>query len=82
MLFSTWLLNFENDLLVIDATRDTWLDERQRAVLLHCLGTEVQRIFYSLPKTGTTYNDAEDALKARAKSWHGFSKPHLQAVLQ
>jgi len=36
MLFSTWLLIFEKYLLVIDATRDAWLDERWRVVLLPC----------------------------------------------
>lgn len=34
------------------------------SVLLHCLGTEGQRIFYALPNTGMTYKDAEAALKA------------------
>lgn len=64
MTFSTWLQIFENDLRVIDATGDAWPDERWRSVLLHCLGTEGQRILYSLPNTGTTYKEAEDSLKA------------------
>ncbi len=64
MPFCTWLRIFENYLRVIDATGDSWPDIRRRAVLLHCLGTEGQRIFYSLPSIGTTYKDAEAALKA------------------
>lgn len=64
MPFCTWLRIFENYLRVIDTTGESWPDVRWRAVLLHCLGTEGQRIFYSLPNIGTTYKDAEAALKA------------------
>jgi len=54
---------FENYLLVIDATGDAWPEERKRAVLLHALGTEGQRLFYTLPDTGNTYTTAVTALK-------------------
>lgn len=37
--------------------------ERKQAVLLHAMGTEVQRLFYSLPDTGNTYTTAVAALK-------------------
>lgn len=53
--FKIWKKMFENYLLVIDATGAAWPEARQRAVLLHCLGTEGQRIFYTLPNTGTTF---------------------------
>lgn len=53
-----------NFLQIIEATGDAWPDEIQRAVLLHCLSTKGQWIFYTLPITGTTYKDAEEALKA------------------
>uniref|UniRef100_A0AAZ1XLQ6 Uncharacterized protein n=1 Tax=Oreochromis aureus TaxID=47969 RepID=A0AAZ1XLQ6_OREAU len=33
------------------------------ATLLHCLGTEGQRIFYSLPNTGDTFASAVTALE-------------------
>lgn len=62
--FKTWLRIFENYLLVINATGEDWPVARKRAVLLHCLGTEGQRIFYSLPDTGATYDTAVAALKA------------------
>lgn len=64
MPFGTWLRIFDYYLRVIDATGDAWPDDIRTAVLLHCLGTEGQRIFYSLPNRGTTYKDAEAALKA------------------
>lgn len=54
---------FENYLLVIDATGDAWPEERKRAVLLHALGTEGQRWFYTLPDSGNTYTTAVAALK-------------------
>lgn len=53
---------FDNYMLVIAATGDSWPEARKRAVLLHALGTEGQRIFYSLPNTGTTYKSALEAL--------------------
>ena len=61
--FKTWMRMFENYLLVINATGNTWPNARRRATLLHCLGTEGQRIFYSLPDTGDTYDSAVAALK-------------------
>nr|XP_055041695.1 uncharacterized protein K02A2.6-like [Misgurnus anguillicaudatus] len=62
--FSTWKKIFQNYLLVIGAQGDAWPDARVCAVLLHCLGTEGQRLFYTLPNGGTTYNEAMAALDA------------------
>lgn len=39
------------------------MSEAQRAALRHCLETEGQRIFYSLPHTGDTFASAVAALK-------------------
>lgn len=50
-----WLKMFENYVLVIGATEDSWPDARKRAVLLHALGTEGQILFYALSDTGKTY---------------------------
>ena len=55
---------FDNYLTVINATGNAWPSSRKRAVLLHCLGTEGQKIFYSLPNTGDNYDAAVTALKA------------------
>ena len=62
MPFGTWLKNFENYLLVIDVEGAKWPDTRIRATL-HSVGTEAQRIFYTLTETGTTYNHAATALR-------------------
>lgn len=42
--------------------RDAWTCERRHAILLQCLGMETKDIFYTLPNTGTTFNDAVSAL--------------------
>uniref|UniRef100_A0A672KEJ7 Retrotransposon gag domain-containing protein n=1 Tax=Sinocyclocheilus grahami TaxID=75366 RepID=A0A672KEJ7_SINGR len=63
MPFDMWLRMFQNYLLVINATGDAWPDACKRATLLHCLGTEGQRIFYALPETGDTYASAISALQ-------------------
>ncbi|XDV20076.1 hypothetical protein PO909_025458 [Leuciscus waleckii] len=55
---------FGNYLLAIHAEGDNWPDTRKRAILLHCLGTEGQRVFYTLMNVGTTYDSAVDALRA------------------
>ena len=54
---------FDNYMLVIAASGDGWPDTRKRAVLLHALGTEGQRLFYTLPNTGDTFAAAITALK-------------------
>lgn len=60
--FKTWEKMFNNYCLVIDVEGQKWTDARQRALLLHCLGTEGQRIFYTLADTGTTLATALKAL--------------------
>ncbi|CAL9701834.1 unnamed protein product [Knipowitschia caucasica] len=73
--FTTWLKMFENYMLVIAATGDSWPEERKRAVLLHALGTEGQRLFYTLPDTGTTYDTAITALK-------GYFVPKVNVIAE
>lgn len=47
---------------MINSRGDAWPDARRRATLLHCLGTEGQRLFYTLPEQGATYDEAMAAL--------------------
>ena len=61
--FETWLRMFRNYMLVINATRNAWPTTRKRAILLHCLGAEGQRIFYALPDSGTSLEQAVAALQ-------------------
>ncbi|CAL9706462.1 unnamed protein product [Knipowitschia caucasica] len=61
--FATWRRMFENYMLVINATGDAWPDARKRAVLLHCLGPEGQRLFYTLPDQGDSMDSAMAALE-------------------
>uniref|UniRef100_A0A669FAM3 Reverse transcriptase domain-containing protein n=1 Tax=Oreochromis niloticus TaxID=8128 RepID=A0A669FAM3_ORENI len=61
--FNMWMRMFNSYLLVINATGNAWPEARRRATLLHCLGTEGQRIFYSLPNTGDTFASAVTALE-------------------
>lgn len=56
-----WLKIFNNYLVVVNATGDNWPDSRKNALLLHCLGTEDQMIFYNL--TGTTFATLVPALQ-------------------
>ena len=45
--FKIWIRSFENYLDAIDGSGFT--DQRKKALLVHCLGQEGQRIFYTLP---------------------------------
>lgn len=90
--FDTWMKMFNNYLLVVASNPDAWPDARKRALLLHCLGTEGQRLFYTLPNQGETLEAAVDALRAHFSprrnivgERHAFRKraqaPH-ESVLQ
>lgn len=68
MSFDMWLRMFETYLLAIHTEGDDWPDTRVRAMLLHCLGTEGQRIFYTLTNAGTKYDEAVTALLAHFSS--------------
>ncbi|KAK0138710.1 hypothetical protein N1851_024744 [Merluccius polli] len=61
--FVTWRKMFENYLLAVHATGNAWPEARRRALLIHALGAEGQRLFYTLPDTGTTYGEAMTALE-------------------
>ena len=56
-----WLESFENYLAALDPDKAS--DPRRRAVLVHCLGTEGQRIFRTLGQA-KKYKDAMRLLKA------------------
>ena len=57
---------FQNYMLVVDG--GNFSEEKRRALLLICLGTEGNRIFASLPNTGTTMEDALRALEEQFQS--------------
>lgn len=63
MPFTTLRKTFENYLLAIHATGNSWSDVRRCALLIHALGTEGQRLFYTLPNTGGSYDEAMVALE-------------------
>lgn len=65
--FKIWVRMFENYLLVINATGNTWPEARKRALLLHCLGSEGQRIFHTLPESG---DDLATAITALGKHFN------------
>lgn len=53
---------FNNHLLVVASDVNAWPNVRVRALLLHCLEIEGQRLFYSLPNQGESLEAAVDAL--------------------
>lgn len=63
--FETWRKFFDGD-------SDAWPDARRRAVLLHCLGTEGQHLFYTLPDQGDMFDTGMAALEK-----HFMPKVHV-----
>lgn len=60
--FDMWMQMFRNYML-INATGAAWSEAHRRATLLHCLGAEGQRNFYSLLDTGDSFDSAVAALE-------------------
>ena len=58
--FTSWIRIFENFMLVVND--DALSDARKRALLIHCLRTEGQRLFYTLPVDEDRYSAAVAAL--------------------
>ena len=58
--FTSWMRMFETFMLAVND--DAFSDTRKRALLIHCLGTEGQYLFYTLPVDGDTYSAAVGAL--------------------
>ena len=73
--FKIWEQIFKNYCLAIDVDGLQWTEARQRALLLHCLGTEGQRIFQKLPETCAKLATAIAAL-------HGYFTPKVNVVVE
>ena len=71
--FTSWMCMFENFMLAVND--DALSDARKRALLIHCRGTEGQRLFYTLPVDGDTYSAAVGALTA-------FFMPKVNVVFE
>jgi len=70
--FEAWVRMFDNSAL---ALADKMEGKRKRALLIHTVGAEAQRIFYTLPEIGDSYEDALKALKT-------FFVPQLNVVVE
>uniref|UniRef100_A0A8C7X7T9 Retrotransposon gag domain-containing protein n=1 Tax=Oryzias sinensis TaxID=183150 RepID=A0A8C7X7T9_9TELE len=68
----SWIRMFKNYIL---ALADKMEDKRKRALLIHTVGAETQRIFYTLPEMGDSYADVLQALKT-------FFIPKLNTVAE
>uniref|UniRef100_A0A3B3T9U7 Gypsy retrotransposon integrase-like protein 1 n=1 Tax=Paramormyrops kingsleyae TaxID=1676925 RepID=A0A3B3T9U7_9TELE len=71
--FDSWIRMFDNYLLALSDTEV--VEKRRRAMLIHCLGTEGQRIFYTLPVADDSYLTALTALRT-------FFVPKLNVVAE
>ena len=74
----SWVPLFRNFLLAIGG--EGFSQTRQRALLLHCLGTEGQRIYNSLP--ATVKQEQETLLDQAIRALDGFFKPKTNVVAE
>ena len=75
--WSQWKRMFDNYLLAIDSSE--FSAERKQAILLHALGPEGQRIFYSLPLLGDT---SDDVYTKAIKTLDKYFKPKVNVVAE
>ena len=73
-----WIPLFQNYLLAIGG--EDFSQARQRALLLHCLGTEGQRIYTSLPPT--VKGEQETLLDQAIRALDGVFKPKTNVVAE
>ena len=73
-----WKFSFENYFAAIDG--DKFSDQRQRALLLHCVGAEAQRIFKSLPTTPKLEDETE--YKHTLRQLSGFYEPKVNVIAE
>ncbi|KAJ8364836.1 hypothetical protein SKAU_G00136670 [Synaphobranchus kaupii] len=59
--FKAWIRTFENYLLAMSEV--DLPDARKRALLIHCLGAEGQRLFYTLTVADEKYDTAREAIQ-------------------
>ena len=73
-----WKGLFETYYLACGATR--FADERKRALLLHCLGPEGQRVFHTLPAIAVEGADDVDSYAAAVQRLNGHFTPAINVV--
>ena len=77
MLWDVWIAQFDNFLLAIGG--DTFTDARQKAILLHCLGSEGQRVYQTLPEV-PKLEATETDLAHTKRVLKGFFGPKTNVV--
>ena len=58
-----WFKSFQTYLVACGLDDKSVSDARRRAILLHCLGTEGQRVFSSLDESSGSYEESTAALE-------------------
>ena len=72
MPFKAWIRVFENYVLAMD---EELSEARKRALLIHCLGAEGQRLFYTLTVADDKYDTALQAIRT-------FFEPKVNVVAE
>ncbi|XP_071954180.1 uncharacterized protein [Antedon mediterranea] len=78
--FEQWFEFFTNYTLASGS--DRWNAERRKALLLHCLGTEGQRIYSSLPEREIDPNDDVNSYDATVAKLRAHFNPRLNVVAE
>ena len=73
--FTAWIRMFDNYVVAISEKDDDIPLARKRALLIHCVGTEAQRIFYNLPV-------ADDSYAAALKAFEDYFVPRVNTVAE
>ena len=76
--WKTWKFSFENYLAGLDAQK--FSDQRRRALLLHCVGAEAQRIFTTLPALPKL--EGETMYDQTLRQLAGFYEPKVNVIAE
>ncbi len=80
ILWKQWFSCFENYILAIGGEEFT--AERKKAILLHCIGVEAQRVYSTLPQSGESPAEGSSTYEHAAKVLKSHFQPSVNVVAE
>ena len=80
ILWKQWFSCFENYILAIGGHE--FMAERKKAILLHCIGVEAQRVYSTLPHSGESPTEGSNSYEHTVKVLKGHFQPSVNVVAE
>ncbi|XP_077976286.1 uncharacterized protein LOC144432100 [Styela clava] len=75
-----WIALFQNYMVATDHTE--LLAARKKAILLHCLGAEGQRLFYTLTEDAVVFDENDDVYFKAVKMLEEYFQPAVSVIAE